>query len=62
MGAKLGLSHQGKIILYEVKGNEAYQVKIPNRFAALENSDDNVDINRAWETIRISVKESVITN
>jgi hypothetical protein len=23
------------------------------RFAALENMDDNVDINKAWENIRI---------
>jgi hypothetical protein len=33
------------------------------RFTALENSDDDVDINRAWETIReninISAKESI---
>jgi hypothetical protein len=32
-------------------------------FAALENMDDNGDINRAWETIkeniRISAKESI---
>jgi hypothetical protein len=45
----------------EVK--EQYQVTIKNKFAALENLDDNGDINRAWETIRenirISVKESI---
>jgi hypothetical protein len=39
-----------------------YQVTIKNKFAALKNLDDNVDINRAWETIRekirISAKES----
>jgi hypothetical protein len=40
----------------EVK--ELYQFKITNRFAALENSDDNVDINRAWENIRANVKTS----
>jgi hypothetical protein len=40
-----------------------YQVTIKNKFAALENVDDNVDINKAWETIRenirISAKESI---
>jgi hypothetical protein len=38
----------------EVKGQ--YQVKISNRFEALENLDNDnndVDINRAWESIRI---------
>jgi hypothetical protein len=30
-----------------------------NKFAALENLDDNGDISRAWETIRISAKESI---
>jgi hypothetical protein len=34
----------------EVK--EQYQVTIKNKFAALENLDDNGDINRTWETIR----------
>jgi hypothetical protein len=34
-----------------VEGKEQYQVKISNKFAALENLDDDVDINRAWETI-----------
>jgi hypothetical protein len=34
----------------EVK--EQYGVKISNRFAALENLDDNVDINRAWENTK----------
>jgi hypothetical protein len=35
---------------------EQYQVKITNRFAALENFDDNVDMNRAWENIRENIK------
>jgi hypothetical protein len=38
----------------EVK--EQYQVKIKNRFAALENFDDNVDMNNAWENIRENIK------
>jgi hypothetical protein len=36
----------GKLNNAEVK--EQNQVKITNRFAALENFDDNVDMNRAW--------------
>jgi hypothetical protein len=40
----------------EVK--EQYQAKITNRFAALENFDDNVDINRAWENIKENIKTS----
>jgi hypothetical protein len=40
----------------EVK--EQYQVKITNRFAALENFDDNVDMSRAWENIRENIKTS----
>jgi hypothetical protein len=38
--------------LTEVEGKEQYHVEISNRFAALENLDTEVDINRAWETIR----------
>jgi hypothetical protein len=38
--------------LNEVEGKEQYHVEISNRFAALENLDAAVDINRAWETIR----------
>jgi hypothetical protein len=34
-----------------VEDKEQYRVKISNRFSALENSDDDVDINKAWETV-----------
>jgi predicted metallo-beta-lactamase superfamily hydrolase len=34
------------------------QVKITNRFAALKNFDDNVDMNRAWENIGENMKTS----
>jgi poly-beta-hydroxyalkanoate depolymerase len=34
----------------EVK--EQYQVRIRNRFAALEDFDDNMTMNRAWENIQ----------
>jgi hypothetical protein len=37
---------------------EQYQVKITNRFAALENRDDNVHMNTAWENIRENIKTS----
>jgi hypothetical protein len=42
----------------EVEGKEQYRVEISNRFAALENSDTAVDINRAWQAIRESTKIS----
>jgi predicted metallo-beta-lactamase superfamily hydrolase len=38
------------------------QVKITNRFAAKENFDDNVDMNRAWENIRENIKTSAKEN
>jgi hypothetical protein len=46
----------------KVEGKEQYHVEISNRFAALENFDTEVDINRAWETIRENIKISVILN
>jgi hypothetical protein len=43
--------------------DEQYQVETSNRFTALQNLDDDVDINRAWESIggniKISAKESL---
>jgi hypothetical protein len=49
--------------LNEVEGKEQYCVQISNRFAALENLDTEVDVNKSWETIReninISAKESL---
>jgi hypothetical protein len=38
--------------LNDAEVKEWYEVKITNRFAALENFDDNVDMNRAWKNIR----------
>jgi hypothetical protein len=47
--------------LNKVEGKEQYHVEILNSFAALKKLDADVDINRAWETIReninISAKE-----
>jgi hypothetical protein len=49
--------------LNEEEVKKQYQVTIKNKFAALENLDDNGDINKARETIRenirISGKESI---
>jgi hypothetical protein len=38
--------------LNEVEGKEHYHVEISNRFPASENFDEELDINRARETIR----------
>jgi hypothetical protein len=50
-------------ILNEVEGKDQYRVEISNRFAALEELDTEVDVNKAWQTIRenikISAKESL---
>jgi len=35
---------------------EQYQIEITNRFAALENSDD--DVNRTWENIKENIQTS----
>jgi hypothetical protein len=49
--------------LNDVEGKEQFCVKVPNRFAALEDLNKEVEINSAWETIRenitISAKESL---
>jgi hypothetical protein len=39
--------------LNEVGSKEQYCVEVSNRFAALEDLDAEVDINSAWETVRI---------
>jgi hypothetical protein len=41
--------------LDEVEGKEQYHVEISNRFTALENLDTEVDVNKAWETIRENI-------
>jgi hypothetical protein len=49
--------------LNKIEGKEQYCVEISSRFTAMESSGTEVDINRAWETIRqnikISAKESL---
>ena len=42
--------------LNEPEVREQYQIEIINRFAALENSDD--DINRTWENIKENIQTS----
>jgi hypothetical protein len=55
-------THSHLAVLFMVEGKEEYHVEISNRFTALENSDTDVDINRAWElldNIKTSAKESI---
>jgi hypothetical protein len=45
--------------LNQLEVKKQYQIKISNRFAALENLNVTEDINRAWENIKESIKISV---
>jgi hypothetical protein len=42
--------------LNDVSVMEQCEVKVCNRFTALENCNDNEDIDRAWEFIRNNMK------
>jgi hypothetical protein len=42
--------------LNKVEGKQQYCVEISNTFAALENLDTVMDVNKAWETIRENIK------
>ena len=44
--------------LNELKVRNQYKINISNRYAALENSSDSKDINRAWEKIKENIKIS----
>jgi hypothetical protein len=44
--------------LNDVEGKEQFRVEVLNRFAALEDLDKGVEINRALETIRENIKIS----
>jgi hypothetical protein len=44
--------------LNELQARKNYQIKISNRFAALENLNESDDINRAWENINENIKTS----
>jgi hypothetical protein len=39
----------------ELKVRKEYQIKISNRFAALENLSDIKDINRVWDNIKENI-------
>jgi hypothetical protein len=41
-----------------VEDKEEYQIKISNRFTAVENLNDDVDNIRAWEIIWDNIKSS----
>jgi hypothetical protein len=49
--------------LNEIEVSKQFQIKVSNRFAALENSNDSEDINMGWENIkeniRISAKDTI---
>ena len=42
----------------EPEVREHYQIEITNRFAALENMNDDKDINRTWENIKENIQTS----
>ena len=44
--------------LNEPEVREQYQIEITNRFAALENLDDDEDVNRNWENIKENIQTS----
>jgi len=44
--------------LNELEVRKQYQTEITNRFAALENLNDDEDIKRAWENIKENIKTS----
>jgi hypothetical protein len=47
--------------LSELEVRKQYQLKISNRFAALENLNVSEDINRAWENIKQNTKSQLKT-
>lgn len=52
------------LIANDVQGKEQYHVEISYTYAALENSQAEVDFNSAWETVKENItfwtKESVM--
>jgi len=45
--------------LNEPEIREQYQIEITNRFASLENLNNDEDINRTWENIKENIQTSV---
>jgi hypothetical protein len=48
--------------LDNIEVKKKYQVKISNRFADLENLDESMNINSAWESIRDNLRTSAKDN
>jgi len=46
--------------LNDLEVRKRYQIKITNRFAALENISDGKDVNRAWRNVGENIKTSAI--
>jgi len=44
--------------LNELEIRKQYQIEITNRFAALENLNDDEDVSRTWENIKENIKTS----
>ena len=44
--------------LNEPEIRDRYQTEITNRFAALENLNDDEDVNRTWENIKENIQTS----
>jgi len=44
--------------LNEPEVREEYQIEITNRFSALENVNDDEDVNRTWENIKENIQTS----
>ena len=44
--------------LNEPEVREQYQIEITNRFAALENVNDDEDVNRTWENFKENIQTS----
>jgi hypothetical protein len=45
--------------LNEAEVRKQYQIEITNSFAALENVNDDKDVNRTWENIKENIQTSV---
>ena len=44
--------------LNDLEVRKQYQIDIKNRFAALENLNEDEDVNRTWENIKENIKTS----
>ena len=54
------LFNLGKLNDLEVR--KQYQIHITNRLAALENLNEDEDVNRTWENIKENIKTSATTS